>query len=228
VYPQGNPPDSWPQSNQQPDPYAAYGQQPDPYAAYGQQPDPYAAYGQPPQSVPQYPAAPYQQPGGYPVQPYPAPVQGRRSGSRTPLIILGVVGGVIALVCAVGVFLVALGAAVDDDSDTDRAGASASAEPPAPTQTTTPTTPGPTGSPTEESIEGDLAGFKVGDCLTITGTENSVNPAKCTDSGAYKVLLRRDGTTDQKVCDGTDATDFLYQDGVGTSRDLVLCVAPAK
>ena len=42
------------------------------------------------------------------------------------------------------------------------------------------------------------------------------------------MLLRRDGTTDTKVCDGTDATDFLYQDGVGTSRDLVLCVAPAK
>jgi hypothetical protein len=225
VYPQGNPPDSWPQHNQ-PDPY---GQQPDPYGAYGQQqPDPYAAYGQPPQSVPQYPSAPYQQPGGYPVQPYPAPVQGGRSGSRTPMIILGVVVGVVVLICAAGIFLVALGASVDDDPGTDRAAASGSAAPPTSSQTASPTTPRTTGSATEEPIEGDLSGFKVGDCLTITGSENSVNPAKCTDSGAYKVLLRRDGTTDQTVCDDTEATDFLYQDGVGTSRDLVLCVAPAK
>jgi hypothetical protein len=200
VYPQGNPPDSWPQ--------------------YNQQPDPYAAYGQPPQPMPQYPGAPY--------QPYPGPAQGQRSGSRTPLIIVGVVVGVLVLFCAAGVFLVGLGAAVDDSPGPDRAGASGSAEPPASTRTAAPTTPGTTNTPTEESIEGDLARFKVGDCLTITGAENTVNPAKCTDSGAYKVLLRRDGTTDEKVCDSTDATDFLYQDGVGTSRDLVLCVSLAK
>jgi hypothetical protein len=77
-------------------------------------------------------------------------------------------------------------------------------------------------------VEGDLARFKVGDCLTITGAENNVNPAACTAGGAYEVLLRRDGTTDEKVCDSTDATEILYQDGVGTRNDLVLCVAPAK
>jgi hypothetical protein len=212
VYPQGNPPDSWQQYSQQPDPYAAYGPPPQPMPQYPEY---------------QYPEYSYQQPGGFPGQPYPAPVQGRRSGSRTPLIIVGVVVGVIVLVCAAGVALVALGAAVDDGSGTDRAGAAGSAAPPASTQAAAPPTPGATTPPTEESIEGDLAKFKVGDCLTITGTENSVNPAKCTDSGAYKVLLRRDGTTDEDVCDSTDATDVLYQDGVGTSRDLVLCVAPA-
>jgi hypothetical protein len=201
VYPQGNPPDSWQQYNQQPDPYAAYGQPP-----YQQ---------------------PYQQPGGPPGQPFPGPVQGTRSNSRTPLIIVGVVLGVLVLFCAAGLFLVALGAVVDDDSGPERAGAAGSAEPPAPTRTATPSRPGATNSPTEESIEGDLARFKVGDCLTITGAENTVNPAKCTDSGAYKVLLRRDGTTDEKVCDSTDATEVLYQDGVGTGRDLVLCVSPA-
>ena len=208
VYPQGNPPDSWPQYNQQPDPYAPYGQ---------------------PQPMPQYPAAPYQQPGGFPGQPYPGPPQGRRSSSRTPLIIIGVVVGVIVLVCAAGAFLVALGSAVDDSPSTDRAGAAGSAEPPpSTTRPATPTTPGTTNAPSEESIEGDLTLYNTGDCLTITGADNTVKPAKCTDSGAYKVLLRRDGTTDTKVCDSTDATEFLYQDGVGTSRDLVLCVAPAK
>ena len=207
VYPQGNPPDSWPQ--------------------YNQQPDPYAPYGQPPQPMPQYPGTPYQQPGGFPGQPVPGPVQGRGSGGRTALIIVGAILGVIVLACAAGVFLVGLGAAVDDDSGTDSAGAAASAEPPASTRPATPTTPNATNSPTEESIEGDLTRFKVGDCLTITGAENNVNPAKCTDSGAYKVLLRRDGTTDEKVCDGTNATEILYQDGVGTSKDLVLCVVLA-
>jgi hypothetical protein len=188
------------------------GNSPDSWQQYNQQPDPYAGYGPPP-PPPQYP---------YP----PAPAQ--RSGSRTPLIIVGVVVGVLVLFCAAGVFLVGLGAAVDDNSGTDRAGAS---EPPASTRTAAPTTapatPG-TSTPTEESIEGDLARFKVGDCLTITGSDNTVNPARCTDSGAYKVLLRRDGTTDEKVCDGTEATDFLYQDGIGTSRDLVLCVVQVK
>jgi hypothetical protein len=207
VYPQGNSPDSWQQ--------------------YDPQPDPYAAYGQPPQPMPQYPGAPYQpyQPG----QPFPGPVPGQRSGGgRTPLIIVGVVVGVLLLFCAAGVLIVGLGAAVDDSSAPERAAPAASTEPPASPRSAAPATPGTTNTPTEESIEGDLARFKVGDCLTITGADNTVNPAKCTDSGAYKVLLRRDGTTDQKVCDSTDATDFLYQDGAGTSRDLVLCVALAK
>jgi len=74
---------------------------------------------------------------------------------------------------------------------------------------------------------------KEGDCLTITGADNSVKPAKCTDAGAYKVFLRRDGVdaaTRQSVCDAVedDFTDILYVDAVGTSDDLILCVGPAK
>jgi hypothetical protein len=143
------------------------------------------------------------------------------------LIIGGAVLGVLVLVCALIVFVVRLGATAGDDTGSERAepASSTSERPKSPTATST--APADS-SPTEESIEGDLARFNVGDCLTITGAENTVNPASCTASGAFKVLLRRDGTTDEKVCDSTDATEILYQDGAGTSRDLVLCVAPAK
>jgi hypothetical protein len=209
VYPpHGNAPESWPQYNQ------TYPQGP-----YQQQ-------------APQYPFDPYQQPGIYPGQPFPPPGgQGRPSRSRTPLIVIGAVLGVLVLVCAMGLFLVGLGSTAGDDTgDTgfERADPVGTSERPTAAPTGTPRNPDGPASPTEESVEGDLARFKVGDCLTITGAENNVNPAKCTDGGAYKVLLRRDGTADEKVCDSTDATEILYQDGVGTSNDLVLCVAPAK
>jgi hypothetical protein len=214
MYPQGNAPEPWPQYDQQPYPQGPYQQGP---------------YQQPPQQMPQYQVAPYQQPG-YPGQPFPGPgVYGPPpSRSRAPLIIVGAVLGVLVLVCALAVFVVRLGATADGDDGTERAGPAPTSEAPATTPTAPPTGPSADDSPTEESVEGDLARFKVGDCLTITGAENTVNPAGCTDSGAYKVLLRRDGTTDEKVCDSTDATEILYQDGAGTSRDLVLCVAPAK
>jgi hypothetical protein len=208
VYPQGNGPDYWPQ--------------------YDQQQYPQGPYQQPPQQFPPYQGGPYQHPGVYPGQQFPPPPHGRPSRSRLPLIIGGAVLGVLVLVCAMGVLLVQLGSSADDDGGPQRAGPANTSQPPTSTPTTRPATPDATNSPTEESIEGDLTRFSVGDCLTITGADNTVNPAKCTDSGAYKVLLRRDGTTDEKVCDSTEATDILYQDGTGTSKDLVLCVAPAK
>jgi hypothetical protein len=202
VYPpQGNAPDSWPQYDQ---PY--------PQGPYQQQ-------------VPQYPFDPYQQAGVYPGQPFPGPGgQGRPSRSRTPLIIVGAILGVLVLVCAMGVLLVGLGSTAGDGAGSERADPVGASERP----TGTPRNPDGSDSPTEESVEGDLARFKIGDCLTITGAENNVKPARCTDGGAYKVLARRDGTTDERVCDSTDATEILYQDGIGTSDDLVLCVARAK
>jgi hypothetical protein len=197
MYPQGDAPGSWPQYNQQPYPQDPYQQQP---------------------------TVPLPPPYGYPAQPVPGPgMPARPSRSRAPLIIVSAVLGVLVLMCAVGIFVARLAITADDDTGSERAdpppGTSASEEPTAP-----PATADGTASPTEESVEGDLARFNVGDCLTITGPENTVNPAACSASGAYKVLLRRDGTTDEKVCDSTDATEILYQDGAGTSRDLVLCV----
>jgi hypothetical protein len=83
------------------------------------------------------------------------------------------------------------------------------------------------GAGTEEEVTGDLSKFKQGDCLTVDDA-NNVEAANCTDAGAYKVLLRKDGTIDNSVCESTDATMSLYEDAQGTTRDLVLCVGPAK
>ena len=41
-----------------------------------------------------------------------------------------------------------------------------------------------------------------------------------------KVLLRKDGTIDDSVCETTEATMSLYEDADGTARDFVLCVGP--
>jgi hypothetical protein len=207
MYPQGDAPGSWPQYNQQPYPQ-----------------DPY-----------QQPTQPLPPPYGYPSQPMPGPgipgpgmngMPGQRPRSKGPLIIVGAVLGVLVLICALGIVTARLLLTADDDAGAERAdpppAVSASEEPTSPPET--PEDPEDTADPTEESVEGDLARFKAGDCLTITGPENTVNPAACTASGAYKVLLRRDGTTDEKVCDSTEATEILYQDGAGTSKDLVLCV----
>src|SRR5687768_13286533 len=103
VYPpQGNAPDSWPQYNQ-------------PYPQ-----DPCQ------QAIPQYQFDPYQQPGVYPGQPFPGPAgPGRPARSRTPLIVVGAILGVLVLVCAMGVFLVALGSTADDSAErADPVGAS--------------------------------------------------------------------------------------------------------
>jgi hypothetical protein len=95
------------------------------------------------------------------------------------------------------------------------------------------TTPDSTGTPTtdssEESVQGDLDKFKTGDCLTIDeANNNNVEASSCTATGAWKVLKRQDGTTSDSACDGTDATESLYQDASGTTDDFVLCVAPVK
>jgi hypothetical protein len=82
-------------------------------------------------------------------------------------------------------------------------------------------------SRTAEEVTGDLSRYKTGDCLSVDDATNNVEPATCSDAGAYKVLLRKDGTIDDSVCRSTDATMSLYEDADGTARDFVLCVGPA-
>jgi hypothetical protein len=93
-----------------------------------------------------------------------------------------------------------------------------------------PSSAGPPGSAVqpgdEEAVTGDLARFKQGDCLTVEPSTNHVTAAPCTTTGAYRVLLRRDGTIDDAVCRSTEATASLHQDGPGAADDFVLCVAP--
>ncbi|GAA0963317.1 hypothetical protein GCM10009558_082310 [Virgisporangium aurantiacum] len=79
----------------------------------------------------------------------------------------------------------------------------------------------------EQEVSGDLSGYKQGDCLTVDeADDNKVEKAKCTDPGAQKVLLRKNGTLDDSVCDTTDATFSLSQDAPGSTKDFVLCVGP--
>jgi hypothetical protein len=204
MYPQGNPPDDWTQYEQQPYPQGQYQ----------------------PQEPPQY--APYQQPMGYPGQQFPAPANPRGArNSKTTWIILGAVVGGFLLCCVAGVVVVAVSPS-DNSSGPDVA---SSAGATATSGTTAP--PTPTGSPSSDDLEGDIDRYKEGDCLTITGADNQVKPAKCSDAGALKVFLRRDGVdaaTRQQVCDAVDddISDVLYVDAVGTSDDLVLCVGAAK
>jgi len=150
--------------------------------------------------------APFAQPYGQPPKPK----------SKLPLI-LGIIGAVVVLCIAGVIVLAVIGKKAGDDLA-------------ASTSTTATSTPrkNPSGNPSEQSVEGDLERYKAGDCLTITGTDNTVKPAKCTDAGAYKVVLRKDGTTSETACDKTDATETLYQDGTGTANDLILCVKPVK
>jgi hypothetical protein len=241
MYPQGNGPDNWSPYDQQPyqhDPYAP--QQPYPNDPYAQQPyqhDPYAQQ----QSSPPY-ANPYQQgqpgpqyPGPqYPGPQLPGPGAPRPASSKTPLMIVGAVIGGFLLFCVAGIAVVAL---TSSDEDTDPAAvgsAPATATTGAPaTPSATPTkapTPTSTGSPSSYDLEGDLDGFKQGDCLTITGANREVKPAKCSDAGAMKVFLRRDGVDASRddVCDAVEeTTDILFIDDVGIANDLVLCVGEA-
>jgi hypothetical protein len=204
VYPQGNTPDNWPQYDPQ---------QPYPQGPYQ------------PQQPPPYPAVdPYQQPMG---NPFPGPGHTRPPRNRTPLIILGAVLGGLLLSCVVGVVVIAL-TPTDNGAGPDVASSTGATETSGVTAT-----PTSTGSPTRDDLEGDIDRYKEGDCLAITGADNEVKPAKCTDAGALKVFLRREGvdaTTRQQVCDAVedDFTEILYVDAVGTSEDLVLCVGPAN
>lgn len=79
----------------------------------------------------------------------------------------------------------------------------------------------------EEEVSGDLAGFKQGDCLTVDeAADNRVEKARCTDPGAQKVLLRKNGTLDDSACASVAATFSLSQDAAGSTKDFVLCVGP--
>ena len=156
--------------------------------------------------------APYGDSGQAPFNtPYAQP---QKPKSKLPLI-LGIIGAVVLLCVAGVVVLAVIGNKAADDL---AAGANAT--------TSAPKKPNSTSS--EQSVEGDLERYKAGDCMTITGGDNTVKPAKCTDPGAWKVLLRKDGTTSDTACDNTDATQVLYQDGTGTKDDLVLCVKEVK
>jgi hypothetical protein len=221
MYPQGNGPDNWNQYEQQPypqDPYAP--QQPypqDPYAA--QQPPPYPMHD------------PYQQ--GYPGTQFPGPGAPRPASSKVPLIIVGAVVGGFLLFCAAAVLVVGLS---PSDNDADPTAANSPAATGTSDVTAAPTTAAPTptssGSASGYDLEGDLEQFKQGDCLTITGADREVKRAKCTDAGALKVFLRRDGVDASRddVCDAVDddTTDILYIDDTGIANDLVLCVGKPR
>jgi hypothetical protein len=169
-------------------------------------------------------AAPETQPGhaggGYGAPPPTgSPPRPARRGRALP-ILLAVLG--VVLVLFVGAGVVAYRTFFDGVKT--------------PTDSTagTPTTPPAaqpsaqaTGAGTAEEVTGDLSRYKVGDCLTVDDATNNVEPATCADAGAYKVLLRKDGTIDDSVCQRTDATMSLYEDADGTTRDFVLCVGPA-
>ncbi|MEV4755634.1 hypothetical protein AB0J86_11060 [Micromonospora sp. NPDC049559] len=185
----------------------AYGGHQPPTPQYGGAPQ----YGQPPEyGTPEYAGAPSPQ---YAPPPPPA----RRS--RLPLV-LGLVAGAVLLICGLGTVLVLVGG---DDSSTE-------ADPPAALATGSAPAPrasgaaAPGASPSQEEVEGDLDQFQKGDCLTMS-EDNEIDDAKCSAPGAYKVLLRRNGTLADSACDSTEATDILTQDQAGTSRDFVLCIA---
>jgi hypothetical protein len=149
-------------------------------------------------------------PGGYPPPQAPGfpqdgyPVAPPPKKSNTALKIVGLVAVVFLLLCGAGIVAIALSDKSSDTADS----------------------PGADPSSSVESVQGNLDKFKIGDCLTISST-NTVKAAKCADTGALKVLLRKDGTTDDAACQQTEATQSLFQDGSGTTHDFVLCIGPA-
>jgi hypothetical protein len=165
---------------------------------------------------------------------YPAPNQAvppvaprARRGAALP-VLLSVLGVVLVLFVGAGVFAYRtfFDGVKTSSGAPDRPAVTGT---PAAVQPST-RSPGqqPAGPGTAEEVTGDLDRYKVGDCLTVDDATNNVAPAKCADAGAYKVLLRKDGTIDDSVCRNTDATMSLYEDADGTARDFVLCVGPAK
>jgi hypothetical protein len=142
------------------------------------------------------------------------PPSAPKRGNRTPLIIGIAIGVALLLCCGIGgiAFFLSRG---------DNTGSN-SADPPT-GNTTTRATPHPSATSSKDEVQGDLARYKTGDCLTIDSA-NNVKPAKCSTPGAYKVLRRKDGTLLESACDGTDATDYLTNDQLGTTRDFVLCI----
>jgi hypothetical protein len=166
------------------------------------------------------PASGYPEPSGANQQ-QPAPPRPRR-GKALP-ILLGVLAVVLVLFAGAGVFAYRTffdGVKTSPASDT-----AADATTPQTSPTSRPSVQ-PTGANTSEEVTGDLSRYRKGDCLTVDDATNNVAPAKCSDAGAYKVLLRKDGTIDDSVCQTTEATMSLYEDADGTTRDFVLCVGP--
>jgi hypothetical protein len=191
-----------------------YGQSQQPQYGQGGQGD----YGQP------------QQPGYPPISPsvYEGSPPPPKKKSKVPLII-GIVVAVIVLVCGGGLvwFLNKAGDAVDDaNKQLNEASSQLASTPSAPAGTSS-AKPGST--PTDETVTGDdLDKFKKGDCLTLNDVTNEVKAAKCTDKNAYKVLLRKDGTTSETACASVDAEQILYQEAAKVSDQLVLCIAKVK
>jgi hypothetical protein len=151
-------------------------------------------------------------------------------GVLAVVLVLGIVGGAAVYF----MFLAGDSLAGDSPAGNDRPAAvgspssTGSASAVASTQTAAATSP-PAAQQGggEEAVSGDLSGFKQGDCLTVDEAKNNrVAKAKCTDTGAQKVLLRKDGTLDDAVCQSTEATFSLSQDATGSTRDFVLCVGP--
>ncbi|MGH3656224.1 MAG: LppU/SCO3897 family protein [Micromonosporaceae bacterium] len=93
---------------------------------------------------------------------------------------------------------------------------------------------GNTGGGTEDDgsdIPSTIDDVQAGDCITMEGTDDApdAKPAECNAKGAYEVLLRKDGTLDEKVCEKTDYTEVFMSDVIGeTSTDYILCVKPVK
>ncbi|MCW6010201.1 hypothetical protein K1W54_37485 [Micromonospora sp. CPCC 205371] len=160
---------------------------------------------QPQPQQPEYPPA-----TAWPQPPYVAPPPPpRKSGGGKVLLIAGIAAGGLLLLCVGGGLIVALTA--DDLKLPDTSTTANAADPTA-----------------DEDIQGNIDKYQKGDCLTINA-DNDVREAECTATGAYQVLLRKDGTIAESACDNTDATESLYQDGaIGTKDDFILCIAPVK
>jgi len=134
-------------------------------------------------------------------------------------LVLGIVGGALALCCVGGVVAVLVS---NPQTDTTAGG------------TTSPTggaaVPETGNSDTE--VRGDLDKLRKGDCFVekpgIIKDSPVIRKASCTDPGAYKVLLRVDGTIDESACDDTDYTSYYYQESDKKSRQYVVCVKEVK
>lgn len=120
-------------------------------------------------------------------------------------MIIGIVAAVIVLCCGGG----ALALYVGGDSITKAAEDAA--------------------SEAADDVPTNVDDVKTGQCITLEGTDDNpvAEPVKCTDPGAKKVLLRKDGTVDEAACKGTDYTEIYAADYEGgTSDDYILCVKP--
>jgi hypothetical protein len=159
---------------------------------------------------------PYQSgpPPGYPPQ-FPAPQT--KPKSKVPLV-LGIIGGVLALCCVGGVVAVLVS---NPQTDTTTGG-------------TTPTTRGAAPEPSDSDItvRGDLDKLRKGDCFVekpgIIKDSPVVRKASCTDPGAYQVLLRVEGTIEESACEETDYTTYYYRDADKKADQYIVCVKEVK